>query len=630
MKQEHLDLIYKLSTHPVSPAYFDNPNKYLFWFFENIKPVLSEADKLIFSHIRFFDFDTIDNKYFREGELIGFPILYGTSDPNELTKIKLEVITFVIAIILVQKTNSDGTRISINAFQDKMIVESISKGNGEKFSLDYDDQTKIISFNIPDLYDERISKTFYESLKNKLEIPGKNDKDDLIIMSAVDVDTCIGILFNSGIAQSFIPEIQDFLNSEKIQRIIENILSEFKKLNSKFGFAQDENVLKNYVLTALLHSWIKSCKYNYMITSVRYNQFKQPSSFAVFLLVSNEKVKREILDIMHISLNIAFNALNEIQKWIGKKDSFILLKSDHILSDINREKKYSSVLIYRSSVMQKLDMEIDRISKTNEPVLLVGETGTGKDLIAYEIHQRSNNEKPFKIISQVEDEINLKRLNEFGTIYFPEITDISESNQKNLMHFLKGLSFQSSNDDYQHLTRFLFASNADLLKSMKTGKLREDFYYQINVVSLIIPPLRERVEDIPLLTQHFVKFHSMRIKGLEYKINRSALDFLSKKDFKGNVRELEHLIINAIVKSESEILEPSSFFEIILQKDEFYSDLYDLNFEGNFKVVNKRFRKIYFEKLLRKTKGNISEAAKISGLTPPTVYHLVKTLKIKI
>lgn len=340
------------------------------------------------------------------------------------------------------------------------------------------------------------------------------------------------------------------------------------------------------------------------------------------------------MNLLQISLNVAFSALNEIQKWSDDK-----LTSKKIQGALHSElTRKSSSLIYKSTVMQKLDNEIDLIAKTKESILLIGEVGVGKDAIALEIHKRTDPNKEFKIIQGEDyelDFINDKNLTSYGTIYFPEITDIPLELQIKLLQYLRSHTFSTlstinnQNND-EHKTRFIFASNTDLLKSIKSGKLREDFYFQINVVNLIIPPLRERVEDIPLLAEHFVKFHSLRIKGEEYKIQKSATDFLSKKDWKGNVRELEHLLISAIVKSENKILEPSSFFELLIERDEFYSDLYDLNFEGNYKTVQRRFKKIYFHKLLKRANGKISEAAKLSGLTYPTVYETVRKLKIKI
>lgn len=638
MNQHQLDIIYRLASHPISPLNFDNPNKFLFWFFENLKPIFSESNKLLFTHIQYFDFNTSNDRYFREGRLVGFPTLYGTNDPEKLIRIKLEVITFLTAVSLMQKTNFEGVRSSINAFQDRMIIESISKDNGENFSIVYDDKSSVITLNLPDFYEKQISEKFYESVKNRLVIPPNNNPASFPIISDEDINNSIEFLFSSGIAQSLIPDMQRFLNSERVISTGRNMITELQILNRKVGLITNEIALKNYYLTALLHSWIKSCKYNYMISSAKYNEFKEPASYAIFLIVSNEKVDKEKLSLLHISLNIAFNALNEIQKWCKEERSDNITKSKPYFSNEPFEKLVRPKLIYKSQSMQKLDREIDLVSRSNEPILLIGETGTGKDLLAYEIHKRSKNDKPFKVISEADYEIDFydkNKLGEFGTIYFSEITDIPIALQTKLFHFLKN-QYSSSFDyiekpnSFQQAPRFIFSSNTNPLKSIKDGKLREDFYYQINVVNLIIPPLRERIEDIHLLAQHFVKLHSLRIRGKEYKIQKQAIDFLSKKDFKGNVRELEHLIISAIVKSENEVLEPSSFFEIILQKDEFYSDLYDINFEGKFKIVNKRFKKIYFEKLLRKVNGSVSEAAKISGLSGPTIYGLIRTLKIKI
>lgn len=630
MKQNYLDFIYKIASKQISPIEFENPNRYLFWFFENCKPIFKEIDKLIFTHIQFFDLSAKDNQYFQQGRLIGFPTLYGTNNPQQVISINTEIISFLIAVNLMQKTNFEGIRTTINTFQDRMIIESISKEGGKDVSIEYDDQNKVISLNLPDIYDDRISKNFYEFVKTNFKIePGSTD-DQFTLMSDNNVNETIELLFSSGLAQSLMPEIHKFLNSETFINISNKIFDALTSINNRHGFAQDDDSIKNFIYTALLHTWIKSCKFNYMITSVRYNEQKQPNSYAIFLLVSDEKIDRELLNIMHILMNLAFNALIEILKWMNEGTLPDKIK------DETGQKKTKSSLIYKSAIMQKLDNEIDRIAKTIEPVLIVGEVGTGKDFIALEIHKRSNTTKPFKFMHSDDYDIDLldkKNLESFGTIYFPEITDIPLSIQTKLLNQLRDINSSLHNELENKSTnypRFIFSSNTDLLRKIKDGKLREDFYFHLNVISLIVPPLRERMEDIPLLIQHFVKFHSLRIKGEEYKIQREAIDFLSKKDWKGNVRELEHIIISAIVKSEINILESSSFFELLIEKDEFYSDLYDLNFEGNYKTVQKRFKRIYFEKLLKRANGKISEAVKLSGLTYPTVYQFVKKNKIRI
>lgn len=634
MRQDFLDVVYTLSTKQISPKEFGNPNQYLFWFFENLNPIYKEVEQLIFTHIQFFDLTQRDNEFFRDGRLIGFPTLYGTTNPDQIIKINNEIITFLTAVSLMQRTKFEGIRTTINTFQDRMILESISKESGDKFSVQYDDSNKVISFILPDLYDKIISNRFYEIVKNNFNLVQDNVNDKFILVDDAIVNKTIELLFTSGLAQSIVPDVVNYLNSEKVVQIANNIIKELTDLNTKFGFAQDDNNLKNFVYTALLHSWSKSYKFNYMISSVRYDQDKQPTSYAILLLVTDKKVEREILNLLHISLNVAFSALNEIQKWSDNK-----LTSQFANGFPKTEQtKKSSSLIYKSAVMQKLDNEINLIAKTKESVLLIGEVGVGKDAIALEIHKRTDPNKEFKIIRGEDyelDFINDKNLTSYGTIYFPEITDIPLNLQTKLLQYLRNHTFSTlstinNQNNYEHKARFIFASNTDLLKSIKSGKLREDFYFQINVVNLIIPPLRERVEDIPLLAEHFVKFHSLRIKGEEYKIQKSATDFLSKKDWKGNVRELEHLLISAIVKSENKILEPSSFFELLIERDEFYSDLYDLNFEGNYKTVQRRFKKIYFQKLLKRANGKISEAARLSGLTYPTVYEIVRKLKIKI
>lgn len=257
-----------------------------------------------------------DNEFFRNGRLIGFPTLYGTTDPDHIIKINNEIITFLIAVSLMQKTKFEGIRSTINTFQDKMIIESISKESGDKFSIRYDDLNKVISFILPDLYEANISNRFSETVKNNFNLSQDNIDERFILLDDASVNNIIELLFTSGLTQSFLPDVANFLNSEKVLQIANNIIKELNDLNTKFGLAQDDTNLKNFIYTALLHSWIKSYKFNYMITSVRYNKDKQPTSYAILLFVTDKKVKREILNLLHITLNVAFSALIRTDKKI--------------------------------------------------------------------------------------------------------------------------------------------------------------------------------------------------------------------------------------------------------------------------------------------------------------------------
>jgi len=659
MHPNYLDIIHQLSTKPVNPNEFDNPNKYLKWFLETLSSMFSEQDELLFTNIQFFDFSVSDCEYFKNGRLTGFPTLYGLNDAESLITIQSEILTFLIAVIINQQMSAGGTRSSINAFQDKMIIESITKDNNNNNGqiVHYNSQQKIISFNMPDLYDPAISKIFLNKINDGLKKSLIKTDSSFLIKTDEAFERIIDKIFSSGKFQEFIPVMGQFLQTERVINISKQCRTELSKLNKLYGFAQDENALKNFITTALLHSWIKSCKYNYMFTSVHYDKQKIPISYAILLAVTNEKINDEKLNLLHVSLNIAFSALTEIQKWFVKDslglENKIALKKK---AAFDLENKKSS-LVYKSSSMQKIDFEITKLARTNEHVLLLGETGVGKDLIASEIHKRSSRaDKPFITLpintlseSLIESELfghskgsftgaSEDKVGRFEgasgcTVYLPEISELPEKIQLKLLEFIQFSHIDKVGNKGKKLkvdVRLIFASNADLEEKMKRGKLREDFYYRISVIELRIPPLRERPDDIHALTEHLVKKHSFRLKGEEVKFDKSIIDLLEQQSWKGNVRQLEHLVICALVKSDDSFLTKELFLNLLNKPNGNTILNSSDSCYGNLKSSEAEFKRKYIIKVLKQTNGNVAKAAQIAGITRQALYNICRELNIRI
>ena len=654
MLTEHLEIVHQLATRHINPSEFDSPSKYLNWFLRTLSPCFSEQDKLQFTHVQFFDFNVSDNKHFMDGRLIGFPTVYGVTNLESLIEIHSEIITFLTAVSIMHKINFEGVRTAINAFQDKMIIETFTKSNDGPL-VEYEHNRKVVSLNLPNLYDPDISRVFYDLVSSKVRESNCNAEDGFIITTDTMVNEIIGEIFASGKYQALIPLLEQFLNSEKVKKISNQIYEELSKLNQNFGFSQDDTAMKIFIATGLLHSWIKSFKHNYMFTSARYNNEREPSSYAILLAVTQQRLNKETLNLLHIALNTAFSALTEIQKWFtnnGRPE-----KEQKQYKKTFCEKTTSSDFVYKSTKMRNIDFEISKLARTNEHVLLLGETGVGKDLIASEIHRRSNrSDKPFKVLpinslseslieselfgyskgsftGAVEDRMGKIEDTNGGTIYIPEISELSERVQLKLLEFIQFSHIEriGHKGKKQKIdVRLIFASNANPELKIKEGKLREDFYYRISVVDLYIPPLRERQEDIPVLAEYLIKKHSKRIRGEEVKADPSIYNLLIGQSWKGNVRQLEHLVISALVKSDNNFLHREHFEKIFNDPNSQKSAHHDLSFNADFKTSESEFKRKYFINLLKQTNGKVSEAARIAGISRQALYHICKEHNIKI
>ncbi len=237
-------------------------------------------------------------------------------------------------------------------------------------------------------------------------------------------------------------------------------------------------------------------------------------------------------------------------------------------------------IIYGSPKMEEVMGLVARVAPSQATVLVRGESGTGKELIANAIHYASSrSEKPFIKVScsaipetLLESELFghergaftgaiQKRIGRFeeadgGTIFLDEIGDLSPSTQVKLLRVLQEREFQrlGSNQSLKVNVRVITATHRHLEETMKNGLFREDLYYRLNVISIPLPPLRERKEDVPLLIDYFLKKYSELNQKKVLDLSREARTLLLRYPYPGNVRELENLIERAVVLSRGEII----------------------------------------------------------------------------
>ena len=294
-------------------------------------------------------------------------------------------------------------------------------------------------------------------------------------------------------------------------------------------------------------------------------------------------------------------------------------------------------IVGRSPAMQEIFATIERVAPTRATVLIAGESGTGKDLIARAIHYHSpRKERPFVKIdcttipeNLMESELfgyekgaftgaNVPKPGKFetadtGTVFLDEIGDMPAATQVKLLRVLQEREFErlGSNKTRQIDVRVVAATNADLRAALESGEFREDLYYRLNVVPLNVPPLRERKEDIPALVEYFISKYSKELNGRVTSISDEALQVLWSHHWPGNVRELQNVIERTLVLCSGERLEASDVKLDIAPRPNHNADGAVLP-AG---MTLEEHERSLIKKALDQAKGNKSQAARLLGLT---------------
>jgi arginine utilization regulatory protein len=341
-----------------------------------------------------------------------------------------------------------------------------------------------------------------------------------------------------------------------------------------------------------------------------------------------------------------------------------IIQEKKLLEKENTRYTFESI-IGRSKVIQEVINHANRASRTSSSVLIIGETGTGKELFAQGIHhasQRTN--APF--VSQncaalpetlIEsllfgttkgsftgaiDRMGLFEQAKGGTLFLDEINSLSTPLQAKLLRALQEKTISRLGDIKERPidVRIIAAINEDPVDAISNNRLRKDLFYRLGVVTLFIPPLRDRTEDIHLLAEHFVdkynKQFQMEVKG----ISNEVMQFFSSYDWPGNVRELQHMIEGAmnLMMDDSEIDYAHLPIHYIHRKakkvEKFdslasYQELMEQNeTTASLKLVSEEFEKYYIHKVLEKNKGNITSTAKELDISRQSLqYHLRKHKK---
>ena len=333
------------------------------------------------------------------------------------------------------------------------------------------------------------------------------------------------------------------------------------------------------------------------------------------------------------------------------------LSDENLLLTKDAEKRYSfDQIIGESPIMNDVFILMRKVIPTDTTVLILGETGTGKELVARAIHTNGPRKtgmfvpqncaalpdtllesalfghKKGAFTDAVSDKKGLFQMADGGTIFLDEITDTSKAFQQRLLRVLQEGEIHPLGSDkaVKVDVRVISASQKDLGEEVKQGRFRADLFYRLNVFPVTLPTLRERHSDIPILIEHFLRVYSQRLGKEINGISQEVLSSLMVYPFPGNVRELENIIERAVVlaKDGSTLTED----QISLHSDQPLD--FNLIFPGEedkkLKSMVEALEKKAILQALQRWKGNISKAAKSLGLSRPGLYQKIDRYEIKM
>ncbi len=376
----------------------------------------------------------------------------------------------------------------------------------------------------------------------------------------------------------------------------------------------------------------------------------------------NENVKVIMITAFH-DMETTINAMkcgafDYIHKPINVDELDLAIKK--ALKSLEMEKKIDGLLMEPSrsfrvgdiigtgNEMREIFKTIGTVSQSRTTVLIQGESGTGKELIAKVIHNNTSPDEPFIAVNcsaivetlleselfghekgsftgAIARKLGKFELARFGTVFLDEISEMSINLQAKLLRVLQEMEFDrvGGKDKVKVNARIMAATNKDLKTLVKEGKFRDDLYYRLNIVSITLPPLRLRRQDIPSLIDYLLSKINLDLHKKVIGISDEMMDIFMNYNWPGNVRELENLLVRACVVAKGQVLGVNDFPE--LGKDETTkppedtsADLFNPSVPGKFLTLDE-VEERYIRKVIKETDKNKGEICEILGVSRPTL-----------
>ena len=337
-----------------------------------------------------------------------------------------------------------------------------------------------------------------------------------------------------------------------------------------------------------------------------------------------------------------------------------LMKKGLVNENQNVKDEVAGQLTFRGMIgtsreMQKVFTTIKKVADTPANILILGESGTGKELVARAIHENSSRSKmPFMAINSggipenlLESELfgymkgsftgayadrpGLFEMAKGGTIFLDEIGELPAVLQVKVLRVVQEKTFRriGGAEDIKVDVRIISATNQNLQEKVKKGDFREDLYFRLNVIPIQMPPLRERKEDIPLLTKHFIEKYAREFGKEVRMISVYAMELLMKYAFPGNIRELENIIERGVAMETSNIILPEN---LVISANAAAVPIFDIEITDKGIDLNLEMEKIerkIIEKALLKVKGSKTKAAELLHVTFDSLRYRIEKLGVE-
>lgn len=346
-------------------------------------------------------------------------------------------------------------------------------------------------------------------------------------------------------------------------------------------------------------------------------------------------------------------SLEKVLLTVNNALSFSKLEQENKALRQEIQRKYE--IIGGSPEIQHLKEQIKIVAPTNGWVLIAGENGTGKELVARAIHRLSlRAEKPFVEVNcaaipeeLIESELFghekgsftgavSKRRGKFdlaneATIFLDEIADMSLKTQAKILRILQEQKFERVGGAEVIFVdvRVIAATNRDLQQEMQQGKFREDLYYRLNVIPMEVPPLRKRKGDMPVLVEHFVKEFCLENHKELKKISPEAMSLLASYPWPGNVRELKNLIERMVIMTRGSVIEAKDIPDPIREQRKLQPELSFLEY-SLLKDARREFEKRFIMQKLMENEENISKTAEVIGIERSNLHRKIKSYGIEM
>jgi len=401
-----------------------------------------------------------------------------------------------------------------------------------------------------------------------------------------------------------------------------------------------------------IQSILSQQTFDLVILDMNFNGLINTGNEGIFWLKKIKDLNNEI-DVILITaygdIDLAIRALKEgasdflIKPWKNEKlfqaIEDIIIKKSSGKQKVWKPELNNGKIIGESDAMNHVFLKIKKVAPTDANVLLLGENGTGKDLIAKAIHDNSlRKDKPFVKVdvgaltnTLFESELFGHKKGAFtdaredrkgrfeiangGTLFLDEIANISLQQQARLLTVLQNRHITpiGSNLNIPIDIRLICATNVGLETLADESKFRKDLIYRINTVEIHMPPLRDRGNDIRLLARHYLELYAEKYFKSEFTLDDSLLEKLKDYHFPGNVRELQYALERAVIMADTSILTDKDLVFSPLENQSFKTEIDDVNLD--------EVEKNTIQKVINKNNGNISKSAKELGITRTALYR---------